>query len=128
MNEVIQLVLFLVALVAIAPLLGKFMAKVFMGQHHMMKPVFGWLEKLVYKVSGIDSEEEMNWKTYTVAMLIFNVLGILVVYLLPRLQASLPLNPAQLRAAARPASVVRRVVGAQKRDGGLQHLQPRFAA
>ena len=64
MNEAIQLVIFLVALIILAPILGKFMAKVFMGENHFLKPVFGWLERSVYRVSGIKSEEEMNWKTY----------------------------------------------------------------
>ncbi len=66
MNEAIQLIIFMLALIGLAPLLGKYMAKVFMGEKHFMKPVFGWLEKSVYRVSGIKSEEEMNWKTYTV--------------------------------------------------------------
>ena len=48
MNEAIQLILFLVLLAVLSPLLGKYMAKVFMGEKHMMKPVFGWLEKIIY--------------------------------------------------------------------------------
>ena len=51
MNEAIQLILFMLALFVLAPLLGKYMAKVFMGEKHIMKPVFGWLEKLVYRIS-----------------------------------------------------------------------------
>lgn len=96
MNEAIQLVLFLVALVAIAPLLGKFMAKVFMGENHFMKPVFGWLEKSVYKVSGIRSEEEMNWKTYMFGVLLFNLFGMVFLFLIQVLQAYLPLNTEHL--------------------------------
>ena len=49
MNEAIQLILFIVLLAVLSPLLGKYMAKVFMGEKHIMKPVFGWLEKLVYQ-------------------------------------------------------------------------------
>ncbi len=64
MNEAIQLIIFFLALVALAPLLGKFMAKVFMGESHIMKPGFGWLEKIVYRLTGTDSNEEMDWKTY----------------------------------------------------------------
>ena len=73
MNEAIQLILFMLALVALAPLLGKYMAKVFMGEDHIIKPVFGWLEKLVYRTTGIDSTEEMNWKSYTYSLLIFQL-------------------------------------------------------
>ena len=96
MNEAIQLILFLVALVAIAPLLGKFMAKVFMGEKHIMKPVFGWLEISVYRVSGIKSEEVMNWKTYLFGVLLFNLFGMVLLFLIQILQAYLPLNTEHL--------------------------------
>ena len=96
MNEAIQLIIFLVALVAIAPLLGKYMAKVFMGEKHFMKPVFGWLEKSVYKVSGINSEEETNWKTYMFGMFLFNLFGMVFLFLIQVLQAYLPLNTEHL--------------------------------
>ena len=96
MNEVIQIVLFMIALVALAPLLGKYMAKVFMGENHFMKPVFGWLEKSVYRLSGIKSEEEMNWKTYTYGVLLFNLFGMIFLFLLQMFQAYLPLNTEKL--------------------------------
>ena len=96
MNEAIQLILFLVALVALAPLLGKFMAKVFMGETHFMKPVFGWLEKLVYRTTGIKSEEDMNWKTYMFGVLLFNLFGMILLFLIQVLQAYLPLNTEKL--------------------------------
>jgi K+-transporting ATPase ATPase A chain len=96
MNEAIQLILFMVALIVLAPLLGKFMAKVFMDENHFMKPVFGWLEKLVYKTSGIKSEEEMNWKTYMSGVLVFNLFGLMFLFLLQILQAYLPLNSEKL--------------------------------
>lgn len=96
MNEAIQLILFMLALVALAPLLGKFMAKVFMGEKHIMKPVFGWLEKSVYRVSGIKSEEEMNWKTYLYGVLLFNLFGFVLLFLLQMLQAYLPMNTEKL--------------------------------
>jgi K+-transporting ATPase ATPase A chain len=96
MNEAIQLILFIIALVALAPLLGRYMAKVFMGEKHMMKPVFGWLEKSVYRVSGIKSEEEMNWKTYMYGVLLFNLFGFVLLFLLQMLQSYLPLNTEKL--------------------------------
>jgi K+-transporting ATPase ATPase A chain len=73
MNEAIQLIIFMAALIGLAPLLGMYMAKVFLGEKHFMKPVFGWLEKLIYSISGIRSEEEMNWKTYTYSVLLLNM-------------------------------------------------------
>jgi K+-transporting ATPase ATPase A chain len=96
MNEAIQLIFFMLVLVALAPLLGKFMAKVFMGENHMMKPVFGWLEKLVYRSAGINSSEEMNWKTYLYGVLLFNLFGMVFLFLLQMLQAYLPLNTEKL--------------------------------
>jgi K+-transporting ATPase ATPase A chain len=96
MNEAIQLIFFMLALVALAPLLGNYMAKVFMGEKHIMKPVFGWLEKLVYRISGIKSEEEMNWKTYMYGVLLFNLFGLVFLFLLQMLQGYLPLNTEKL--------------------------------
>ncbi len=96
MNEAIQLILFLVLLVVVSPLLGKYMAKVFMGEKHVMKPIFGWLEKLVYRLSGIKIDEEMNWKTYTYGILLFNLFGFIFLFLLQMLQGYLPLNTEKL--------------------------------
>ena len=96
MNEAIQLILFIVLLAVLSPILGKYMAKVFMGEKHLLKPVFGWLEKIIYKVSGIRSEEEMNWKTYTYGLLLFNFFGLVLLFLLQMLQAYLPLNTEKL--------------------------------
>lgn len=95
-NEIIQLILFFVLLAALSPLLGKYMAKVFMGEKHFMKPVFGWLEKFVYRLTGIKSEEEMNWKTYTFGLLMFNLFGFALLFLLQIFQAYLPLNTERL--------------------------------
>ena len=67
-----------------------------MGEKHFMKPVFGWLEKGVYRLSGIDSKEEMNWKTFTFSVLVFNFSGLMLFFLLQMLQAHLPLNTEKL--------------------------------
>jgi len=96
MNEAIQLILFLTLLVVLAPMLGKFMSRVFTNENHIMKPVFGWLENLVYRVSGIGNKEEMNWKKYTFGVLLFNMLGMLFLFLLQVFQAFLPLNTENL--------------------------------
>jgi potassium-transporting ATPase potassium-binding subunit len=96
MNEAIQLIIFMVLLIVISPLLGKYMAKVFMGEKHFMQPVFGWLEKSVYRLTGVKSEEEMNWKTYTYGLLIFNLFGFVLLYLMQIFQAYLPLNTEKL--------------------------------
>ncbi len=94
--ELIQLFFFLALLVGLSPLLGKYMARVFMGEKHVMIPVFGWLENLIYRGAGINSKEEMNWKTYTFALLMFNIFGFVLLFLLLMLQGFLPLNPEKL--------------------------------
>jgi K+-transporting ATPase ATPase A chain len=96
MNEVLQLILFITLLVVLSPLLGKYMAKVFMDEKHILKLVFGWLEKLIYRISGIKSEEEMNWKTYLNGILLFNLFGFIALFLLQIFQAYLPLNTEKL--------------------------------
>jgi potassium-transporting ATPase potassium-binding subunit len=96
MNEAFQLIIFLVLLVILSPLLGKYMAKVFMGEKHIMKPVFGWLETLIYKASGVKSEEEMNWKTYIYGVLLFNLFGFVLLFLLQIFQSYLLLNTEKL--------------------------------
>jgi potassium-transporting ATPase potassium-binding subunit len=96
MNEFIQIFAFLVILVLTAPLLGKYMYKVFMGEDHILKPVFGGLERVIYGIAKTDAGYEMNWKTYTFGVLIFNLFGFLLLFILQMIQAYLPLNPEKL--------------------------------
>lgn len=94
--EVLQMILFFALLIGLTPVLGSYMSSVFSGKKHFMQPVFGGLEKIIYRISGINPQEETNWKTYTFGLLVFNALGLFVVFLLQLIQAVLPLNPAQL--------------------------------
>ena len=88
-----QLIFYMVVLLAIAKPLGTFMAKVYQGEHTFLDPVFGPVERLIYRLAGVRADEEMNWKVYAIALMVFNVLGLFVVYALQRLQGFLPLNP-----------------------------------
>jgi len=91
----IQLIVYLGILFALAPFLGKFMARVYGDEKHILsflKP----LEKGIYRISGIDSSQEMNWKQYAAALLALNILGFLFLYLLLVTQKWLPLNPAKI--------------------------------
>jgi K+-transporting ATPase ATPase A chain len=83
----------MVVLIALAKPLGSFMARVYQGERTFLDPVMRPVEKLIYRLGGVHPDEEMNWKVYAVAMMLFNGLGLLVVYLLQRLQSFLPLNP-----------------------------------
>src|SRR5689334_9124193 len=99
-----QLIFYLVVLLALAKPLGLFMAKVYQGEHTFLDPVLGPVERFIYRLSGVKPDEDMNWKTYALAVMVFNVLGLLVVYLLQRLQGILPLNPQGLGAVTPDSS------------------------
>jgi K+-transporting ATPase ATPase A chain len=86
-----------VLLLAVRPL-GAYMAKVLAGERTWLTPVLGPLERLCYRLSGVDPGQEMGWKRYAVAMMVFNLAGLFVVYALQRLQHLLPLNPQKLGA------------------------------
>ena len=95
-----QLILYFVVLLLLAKPLGSFMARVYEGQRTFLDPMLRPLESLIYRVSGVRADEEMGWKSYAVAMLLFNLLAVFVVFGLQRLQGFLPLNPAGLGAVS----------------------------
>jgi K+-transporting ATPase ATPase A chain len=103
-NGVVQLLLYLVVLIALAKPLGWFMARVYQGKPCGLDRVLGPVERLIYRLAGIKAEQEQGWKSYTVAVLVFNGLGLLVVYGLQRLQALLPLNPMGMSAVSPDSS------------------------
>ncbi|MEO8393522.1 MAG: potassium-transporting ATPase subunit KdpA, partial [Chloroflexota bacterium] len=90
-NSILQIAFFMVVLIACAKPLGTYMANVFEGKS-VVNRIFGPAERFLYRLFGIKEEDEMNWKTYALAFLLFNVLGIFVVFILQLLQTSLPLN------------------------------------
>ncbi|MBK6963702.1 MAG: potassium-transporting ATPase subunit KdpA [Bacteroidales bacterium] len=94
--DYIQLIVFFSVLTGLTPILGNFMYKVFTGQKHFMLSVYGWLEKLTYRASGIDPRKETDWKSYTFNLLIFNLSGLVFLFLIQVFQSYLPLNPANL--------------------------------
>jgi K+-transporting ATPase ATPase A chain len=96
----LQIVLFFAVLVVTAVPLGHFMARVYDGEPTWLEKVLGPVERLLYRAAGVRRDEETGWKTYAIAMLVFNVVGIVVVYAIQRLQGVLPLNP---RGFASPA-------------------------
>lgn len=92
-NEVIQAVVFFGLLTALTPLLGWFMARVFQGQRTFLHPLFAPVERWVYRLTGVDPAEEMTWKHYFGAVMVFNVAAVALLVAQQMLQASLPLNP-----------------------------------
>ena len=99
----LQLILYMAVLIALVKPLGAYMTRVYQGDRTFLSPVLQPVEKLVYRLAGTSPDQEMDWKVYAFAMLLFNVLGLLVVYALQRLQGFLPLNP-QGFGAVSPAS------------------------
>ncbi|MDB4938505.1 MAG: kdpA [Labilithrix sp.] len=99
-SGILQIVVFLVLLMAAAKPLGAYVARVYQGEATFADRVFAPLERLLYRVLRIDAKGEMTWKTYALAVMLFNVAGFFAVYLLQRLQGSLPLNPAGLGAVS----------------------------
>jgi K+-transporting ATPase ATPase A chain len=97
-NGLVQIGLYFVVLLALAKPLGWYMARVYEGQPCGLDRVLGPLERLVYRLCGVRQTEEMDWKTYGIAMLLFNAMGLVAMYALQRLQGFLPLNPAGLGA------------------------------
>ena len=96
----LQILLFCSIVVALAPLLGGYMTRVFNGERTFLSPVLQPVEGLFYRIAGVDPKREQHWLTYTVAMLLFNAGGFLVLYGVIRLQAMLPFNPAGQSAVA----------------------------
>lgn len=90
------LVVFLVVLIALVRPLGGYMARVYLGQPCGLDRNFGGCERLVYRALGIGRDAEQGWRAYAVSLLAFNLLGLLALYALQRLQGALPLNPAGL--------------------------------
>jgi len=93
LNGYLQIGFYLVVLIALAKPLGSYMARVYDGKACGLDRVLGPFERVIYRLCGVRSDEEMNWKTYALAMLLFNFAGLVVVYVLQRWQHWLPLNP-----------------------------------
>jgi K+-transporting ATPase ATPase A chain len=83
-NSYLQLGLYMVVLLVLARPLGAYMARVYEGRPCGLDGVLGPLERLIYRVGGVRPDEEMGWKAYTIAMLVFNAAGFLAVYALQR--------------------------------------------
>jgi len=101
-----QIVLYFGVLLALACPLGLYMARVYEGRPYGLDRVLGPVERLIYRACGKNATDEMTWKSYTLAMLLFNFAGLAVVYLLLRFQHAIPLlNPQGLPAVSPDSSM-----------------------
>lgn len=92
-NGWLQILIFFAAIFAVTKPMGIYLARVFNGERTFPDPVLRPFEKLLYRVCGVDEKHEMRWTEYAVAMLVFSLVTMLVLYLLQRTQRYLPLNP-----------------------------------
>src|ERR1043165_6070431 len=104
LNDWMQLALYLVLLTLAAWPLGIFMARVYDGRIGATVKPLGALENAMYRLCGCKAGGEQTWKQHAIAMLLFNLAGILVVYLLQRVQGILPLNPQSMNAVSPESS------------------------
>src|SRR5262245_37599125 len=95
-----QIVLYCAVVVAITPVLGGYITRVFNGERTFLSLVLRPVELALYRIGGVDEKREQSWLRYTVAMLFFHVGGFTILYALMRLQAVLPFNPAEQSAIA----------------------------
>jgi K+-transporting ATPase ATPase A chain len=94
----LQIMLYLLVLLALVKPLGAYMARIYQDEPAGLNRWLASFEKLLYRCCSIDAKQDMRWTQYALALLVFNLLGLLVVYALQRLQAFLPLNPQNLAA------------------------------
>ena len=105
LNGWLQIIFYLVVLVALAKPLGAFMAKVYQGERTFLTPVFAPLERLTYRLAGVNPADEMDWKIYAAAMLLFSAICFIFLYALQRLQGLLFLNPMGMGAVSPDSSL-----------------------
>ncbi|BDC38913.1 potassium-transporting ATPase subunit KdpA [Paraburkholderia terrae] len=97
LNNVLQPALFIVVLLAAAVPVSRYLTRVMDGTSRVVK-LGGPIERLLYRLAGVDPEQEMSWKHYAIATLAFNLLGVVFLYVLLRVQGLLPGNPQQFSA------------------------------
>jgi K+-transporting ATPase ATPase A chain len=96
----VQILLYCAILIAIVPPLGAYVTRVFNGERTFLSPILRPVELAIYKIAGVNERNEQHAVTYTIAMLLFHVGGFLILYVLMRVQAGLPFNPADQSAVA----------------------------
>jgi K+-transporting ATPase ATPase A chain len=93
LNSVLQIVVFLAILLLLTRPMGLYLTGVFAGERNWLTPLFGPVERLFYRLCAINPEEEQKWTGYVIAMLIFSVVGMVLLYVIERTQQWLPFNP-----------------------------------
>ncbi|HEX8893086.1 MAG TPA: potassium-transporting ATPase subunit KdpA [Terriglobales bacterium] len=97
-NGWLQIAFFLLVILLVTKPLGVYMARVFNREHTFLDPVLRPVERLIYRITWVDEKHEMRWTEYAIAMLLFSVVPMLLLYLIQRVQGFLPLNPQKFAA------------------------------
>ncbi len=97
-NGWLQIFMFLLVTLAVAKPAGKFMTRVYTSKKTLLDPVLRPLERLLYRLTGVDEKREMRWTEYAIAMLLFSGVSMTLLYLIERMQQWLPWNPQSLAA------------------------------
>jgi K+-transporting ATPase ATPase A chain len=92
-NNYLQIGIYFIVLILLVKPLGLYMARVYQGESTFLDRPIRPLERMCYRLVGVNPQDEMDWKTYTIALLVFSAFSVLVVYLLQRVQGLLLLNP-----------------------------------
>ena len=104
-NDFIQIGVYLVVLLLLIKPMGSYMTHVFADQPNRITRLGGGVERFIYRICGVKADEDMGWKQYAIAMLIFNVCGMVMIYMLQRAQQWLPLNPEHFPAVSPDSSI-----------------------
>jgi K+-transporting ATPase ATPase A chain len=110
-NGWLQILFFLTLILAVTKPMGVFMTHVFNRERTFLDPVLKPIERLIYKLTGVNADREMRWTEYAVAMLLFSGVSMIVLYLIQRLQGVLPFNPQHLPGIDSNASATGKSVG-----------------
>ncbi|QYK54227.1 MAG: potassium-transporting ATPase subunit KdpA [Fimbriimonadaceae bacterium] len=100
MSGWIQIAVYLAVLIGVSVPLGRYMAKVFNGEKHLLSGSLGWLERFALRVGGVDATQEQDWKRYAWSVIAFNLLGVVVVFALQRFQGMLLANPDAMKSVS----------------------------
>jgi potassium-transporting ATPase potassium-binding subunit len=99
-SDIIQVALFMLALIIFTPVLGRYMTRVFLDESHILKSLLKPLEKTIYRILSCKGED-MDWKKYAYSLLVFNFMGFIFLFFLQLCQRYLPPNPQKI-----PASIL----------------------
>src|SRR6202011_1498725 len=95
-NGWLQIGIYLTVLLALTKPMGVFMTRVFAGEKTFLDPALRPIEHLLYRMTGVDEKREMDWTEYTIAMLLFSGVSMILLYVMERVQQWLPFNPQHL--------------------------------